>query len=278
MLGKSGARAMTQAAMEVYRSEPPESPWRGLACYLAGIGHHLTAEPESAEQLLDEGADVAAPDAPCVAALCLAGLVMVAIQRGDWTAALDAVDRAQDLRAREEVQGAPLSALVIAAAAAVHAHDGRLDDAKRELKRGRELLGALGDFVPWYGAEARILLAYASVWLADAVGARTLLAEASRLARKTRDAVVFEQWFDDAWAYLDTLAESNMAGASSLTIAELRVLRFLPSHRSFREIAVQLGVSANTVKTQALAVYRKLGVASRSDAVARAAQAGLLGH
>jgi LuxR family maltose regulon positive regulatory protein len=69
-----------------------------------------------------------------------------------------------------------------------------------------------------------------------------------------------------------------MAGASSLTIAELRVLRFLPSHRSFREIAVQLGVSANTVKTQALAVYRKLGVASRSDAVARAAQAGLLGH
>ena len=77
---------------------------------------------------------------------------------------------------------------------------------------------------------------------------------------------------------MDTLAEANLAGSSSLTIAELRVLRFLPSHRSFREIAAQLGVSANTVKTQAHAVYRKLGAASRSEAVMRASDAGLLGQ
>ena len=125
----------------------------------------------------------------------------------------------------------------------------------------------LGDFIPWYGAEARILLAHASLWLADVVGARTLLAEASRLARRTSGAVIFEHWFDDAWSYMDALAETSLAGPSSLTIAELRILRFLPSHRSFREIAAQLGVSANTVKTQAHAVYRKLGAASRSEAV-----------
>jgi LuxR family maltose regulon positive regulatory protein len=77
---------------------------------------------------------------------------------------------------------------------------------------------------------------------------------------------------------MDELAEAKLAGPSSLTIAELRVLRFLPSHRSFREIASQLGVSANTVKTQAHAVYRKLGVASRSEAVAQATAAGLLGQ
>jgi LuxR family maltose regulon positive regulatory protein len=114
--------------------------------------------------------------------------------------------------------------------------------------------------------------------LADIVGARTLLAEASRLARRTPDAVIFEQWFDQAWAYMDTLAEASLSGPSALTIAELRILRFLPSHRSFREIALQLGVSANTVKTQAHSVYRKLGAASRSEAVAFASEAGLLGQ
>ena len=90
--------------------------------------------------------------------------------------------------------------------------------------------------------------------------------------------MTFGPWFDEAWEHLDTLAENSMAGPSSLTIAELRILRFLPSHRSFREIAAQLGVSANTVETQAHAVYRKLGAASRSEAVARATEAGLLGR
>ena len=160
----------------------------------------------------------------------------------------------------------------------MRAHHGQADEAKRDLRRGIDLLAALGDFIPWYGAEARILLAHASLWLADVVGARTLLAEASRLARRAHGAVIFQQWFDDAWSHMDALAETSLAGPSSLTIAELRVLRFLPSHRSFREIAGQLGVSANTVKTQAHAVYRKLGAASRSEAVARALEAGLLGQ
>ena len=66
-----------------------------------------------------------------------------------------------------------------------------------------------------------------------------------------------------------------VAGPSALTIAELRVLRFLPSHLSFREIAGRLHVSPNTVKTQAHGVYRKLGAASRSEAVARARTVGL---
>jgi len=58
-------------------------------------------------------------------------------------------------------------------------------------------------------------------------------------------------------------------GSSSLTTAELRVLRFLPSHLSFREIAERLHVSANTVKTQAHAIYRKLDASSRSGADTR---------
>ena len=44
----------------------------------------------------------------------------------------------------------------------------------------------------------------------------------------------------------------------------------------FREIGEQLNVTRNTIKTQAIAVYRKLGVSSRNDAIDRAAELGLL--
>jgi LuxR family maltose regulon positive regulatory protein len=61
-----------------------------------------------------------------------------------------------------------------------------------------------------------------------------------------------------------------------LTAAELRLLPLLTTHLSFREIAEQLYVSRNTVKTQAISAYRKLGVSSRSDAIERAVTLGLV--
>ena len=74
----------------------------------------------------------------------------------------------------------------------------------------------------------------------------------------------------------DAFAESATGDGPTLTNAELRVLRQLASHMSFREIGERLHVSTNTVKTQALAVYRKLDVSSRSDAVTRGRAAGLI--
>ena len=52
--------------------------------------------------------------------------------------------------------------------------------------------------------------------------------------------------------------------------------QLLPTHLSFRQMAADLHVSANTVKTHAHAVYRKLNVCSRSDAVVGARAVGLL--
>jgi LuxR family maltose regulon positive regulatory protein len=68
----------------------------------------------------------------------------------------------------------------------------------------------------------------------------------------------------------------GFGGLRGLTPAELRVLRFLPTHFSFPQIAAEAFVSPNTVKTQAQAVYRKLGVSSRREAVERAREAGFL--
>ena len=278
IVGRTGVVGMGEAAERAYELEPEDSPWRPMCLFLRGTALHLAGDRAGAVKLLDEGADLSAATAPTVTSLCLAQAAMAAIEEQDWDTAAELTDRAGRVIEERGLAEHPICALAFAACAAVRAHHGRADEAKRDLRSGIELLTVLGDFIPWYGAEARILLAHASLWLADVVGARTLLAEASRLARRASGAVIFEHWFDDAWSYMDALAETSLSGPSSLTIAELRILRFLPSHRSFREIAAQLGVSANTVKTQAHAVYRKLGAASRSEAVMRASDAGLLGQ
>jgi LuxR family maltose regulon positive regulatory protein len=278
LLPGSGVTAVGAAAAAALALESPASPWCPLWLFLRATALHLIGDLDAAEQGLDESLDLAAAGAPAVVSLCLAQGAMIAIERRDWDTAAEHADRAADTIERHGLSGEPISALGFAAVAAVRAHQGRLDEAKRDLRHAVDLLAALGDFAGWYGAEARILLAHASLSLADVVRARTLLAEASRLARRVTGAVIFDRWFNDAWSQMDALAETSLAGPSSLTIAELRVLRFLPSHRSLREIATQLGVSGNTVKTQAHAVYRKLGAASRSEAVASARAAGLLGQ
>jgi LuxR family transcriptional regulator, maltose regulon positive regulatory protein len=261
-----------------YEAEGEGGAWRPLACLLRGVASHLRGDREAAIEFLEEGIQDGRDTAPAIAALCCAQRAMIAIELCDWDTAAELTDLAVAEAGEHHFAGEPVSALVFAAAAAVRARAGRADEAKGDLRRGVDLLAELGGYVPWYGAETRILLAHASLGLADVLRARTLLAEASRCTRRCPDARIFTQWFEDAWAHIDTLAETSLSGPSSLTIAELRILRFLPSHRSFKEIAGQLGVSANTVKTQAHAVYRKLGAASRSEAVTRASRAGLLGQ
>ncbi|MFK8023945.1 MAG: LuxR C-terminal-related transcriptional regulator [Ilumatobacter sp.] len=61
-----------------------------------------------------------------------------------------------------------------------------------------------------------------------------------------------------------------------LSDRELAVLRYLPSKLSQREIASELYVSLNTVKTHCKAIYRKLGVDGRHAAVQSARDLGLL--
>jgi LuxR family maltose regulon positive regulatory protein len=61
-----------------------------------------------------------------------------------------------------------------------------------------------------------------------------------------------------------------------LSESELRVLRYLPTNLSASEIAGELFVSLNTIRTHMRNVYLKLGVHSRADAVRRARELGLL--
>ena len=168
-------------------------------------------------------------------------------------------------------------ALVFAAAADVHTRRGQIDAGARELQRAQLLMAALGDGVAsWYQVETRVLLARGCLRLCDVARARTLLAEAERFLPRTPDSEVLVALLDDVRAQAGASVASSVRGSSSLTTAELRVLQFLPTHLSLREIAERLYVSTNTVKTQAHATYRKLDACSRAEAVDRARALGLL--
>lgn len=67
----------------------------------------------------------------------------------------------------------------------------------------------------------------------------------------------------------------NAPGASTLTAAELRLLPMLPTQMSFPEIGERLFLSRHTIKSQAISIYRKLDVTSRTEAVERARELGL---
>jgi DNA-binding CsgD family transcriptional regulator len=69
----------------------------------------------------------------------------------------------------------------------------------------------------------------------------------------------------------------SLALVEGLSVAERRVLQYLRTHLTLAEIGARLFVSRNTVKSQAISIYRKLGVSSRSDAVRVAVEADLAG-
>lgn len=125
-------------------------------------------------------------------------------------------------------------------------------------------------------AEIAVELAAALLRRGDAAAARDLLDGAGHAVQALPDAVALRVALDAAWGQADDFAASALDQADPLTFAELRVLRFLPSYLTLGQIAARLHVSTNTVKTQAHAVYRKLDVTSRSAAVERAAEIGLV--
>ncbi len=275
-VGRHGITPMGRNAARAYALEDDDSPWRAIFCLLQGVADHLTGDRQRAREHLEDGIHRSSVAAPPVETLCLSQLAIIAVEEGDRDQGVDLIARAVTQIERHDLSSYLSSALTFAVSAHLRSEVGHVDEGKRDARRAAHLLARLSDFIPWYEAETRIALARAALRLADVRAARTLLAEASQLARRVPDAVVFGGWLEETWGLVDSAATTALAGPATLTMAELRILRFLPTHLSFREIGARLHVSTNTVKTQAHAVYRKLDVSSRSQAVTRAADIGLL--
>jgi len=274
-LGRHGADRMVADADAALAGGVDQPSWRALAHLLAGAGAHLRGEDAVARERLDEGAWHAC-SVPLVEALCLAQHALLALDRDRPERAVVLARRAAERVDRTEIAQAPLCALVFATSAFASAQEGALDVARGDLRRAQQLIARAVSLPAWYEAELRFALARTQLRLSDAAGARAQLAHMSRAARRVPDAPTLRTWSEDAWARADAFAATSVRGPARLTLAELRVLRLLPTHFSLREIAARLHVSANTVKTQAHAVYRKLDVSSRSEAVARARAIGLV--
>jgi LuxR family maltose regulon positive regulatory protein len=275
-VARAGIAAMRRDAVGGYECLPDDSPWRSLCCLLHGVATHLQGDAAAARTQLEEGARHGAIVAPVVQALCLAQLAVLAIDTGDWERAEMLAARARSQVERVGLGGHPTCALVFAVSAFVRARRDRVDAAQSDRRRATELLTRLVDYVAWYDVEVRVLLARTALRLGDVTGTRTLLAEAARRLEPRDGGGVLRAWIDDLWAQVEAFAVTELVGPSSLTTAELRVLALMPTHLSFREMGRSLHVSANTVKTHAHAIYRKLGVCSRSEAVVRARDTGLL--
>src|SRR5262249_54539969 len=147
--------------------------------------------------------------------------------------------------------------------------------ARADLMRGLQLRERLGYALPWVAVRARLELARAALALADGAAAQTLLEDIRTILRERPDLGMLGA---EVMATAERIRgmPAGPRGASALTGAELRLLPLLTTHLSFSEIGARFAISANTVKTQAKSIYRKLDVGSRSEAVAMAVERGLL--
>jgi len=124
--------------------------------------------------------------------------------------------------------------------------------------------------------QALLEMARCYVTLADPEGAAAVLTQIHAILQQRPDLGVLPALAGRLQAGLAT-TNAGAVSASSLTAAELRLLPLLSTHLSYQEIGERLYISKNTVKTQAYSAYRKLGVSSRSEAVARMRELGLDG-
>jgi LuxR family maltose regulon positive regulatory protein len=223
---------------------------------------------------LEEGVQRGILLAPAAAG-SLTQLALMAVDRDDWDAAAGAIEEAREVVVRHHLTHRPPQALLFAASTLVLAHHGE-PRAEAEALHTRRLLTMLNHVSSWIPIEARLVLGRAELVLGDTEVATVLAQEAGELLRRFPDPGLLERRSQELTTAI-TSATGRAAGMSvPLTTAELRVLRYLPTHLSFQAMADELFVSRNTVKTQAIAIYRKLGVSSRGDAVDRATELGLL--
>jgi LuxR family maltose regulon positive regulatory protein len=181
-----------------------------------------------------------------------------------------------DVQGGDPGTGFSTAAIHLAATARAHLRRGHWDAARTQLAKAQQLTPLLTVALPWLAVQARVELARAYVTLRDVGAARALLAEVDELLERRPALGSLVTDVGDLREEVAAMPTLEPGRASGLTGAELRLLPLLATHLSFREIGSKLYVSRNTIKTQAISVYRKLGVCTRSEAVQRAGELGLI--
>ena len=271
--------AMDADAARAYALAAEDSPWRSLCCLLRGVAAHLRGDRERGARAA-RGGRAARRDRRAARPGRSASRSSRCSRSSedDWEQAPLLASRAMAQVERRELADDPACALVFAVSALVRAHRDRVEHAQADRRRATELLAALVDYV-------------AVVRGRDARRARPRRAAARRRARARGRCSPRRR---ARLAAARRPAGAPAAGSTSSARSSRRSRRPRSSarrrsrppscacsrccRRTCRSArwAARLHVSANTIKTHAHAVYRKLDVCSRSEAVLRARETGLL--
>jgi LuxR family maltose regulon positive regulatory protein len=207
--------------------------------------------------------------------VALAERSVLAIAKGDWVAAERFTQQARTFVREHRLDNYATSAMVYAASARVAVHGGDLTTARSDLGRTQRLRAQLTHATPWLAVQVRLQIAHAYLALADSAGARTVLREIDRIIRWRPDLGVLGTQADELRTKVEHM-RLVARGSSTLTPAELRLLPLLSTHLTMRQIGERRYITQHTVKAQAISIYRKLGVSSRSEAISKARALGLL--
>ena len=139
----------------------------------------------------------------------------------------------------------------------------------RQQLAGARRFGHLVRGSRWMQADSNIRWGNTSLDLGDRLAAREHVDEARAALSGYGDSGLLSVRLDELDRRLDCLADLH------ITPAEIRVLPFLPTHLSIKEIAARLYVSPATVKTHVSSIYAKLDASTRSEAVIRMQELGL---
>ena len=162
-----------------------------------------------------------------------------------------------------------------AASARTALANGSPSEARLAIARVNRMRPRVTEILPIPALQMRFETIRACVVLREAAAARAMLVEVRDILRQCPDLGTLVGEAAELERAVESMRETT-TGPWTLTSAELRLLAYLPTHLSFREIAERLFVSSHTIKSQAMAIYGKLGVSSRRGAIEQAAEAGLL--
>lgn len=270
--GLAGILARTEWAAE--QAGGGEGRWWGLAMAVRGTALSMVGRAAEARQALANGRPLVA-DLPAVAAALEAHLALLDLYEGDLRAARGHMERVHAIQRLHDMEGLPLAMVTFAAGALVAASSHDPAGATRQAAIARPLVDKLDGTVPRSALLGHILLGRTALMTDDLDDARRHARLAVVARREEPLAVQLNAQLADLRRGLEVTATTR-PGAPRLTPAERRLLPHLATHRSLREIADELVVSRNTAKSHAVAIYRKLGATSRTEAVANARRCGLL--
>jgi LuxR family maltose regulon positive regulatory protein len=205
------------------------------------------------------------------------GLAAIEYERGDLTAAAARAAEALELADEHDLSQHWASSLSLAVRGQLLERSDELDASERILARATEL--ARRGVASIEIAYSLLALAGTAQRLGRQADARRIYEEARKTVLKCQDPGILNERLTRAERRLRLAprvrAGRTAAATEALSEAELSVLRLLRSELSQREIAGELHLSFNTIKTHTRNIYRKLGVDQRGAAVARAREIGL---